>query len=361
MHRAARGTRAGTKPSYVRLAGSLLGNITSVEPNNYGSPHCTLLERISMIDVMTEERDEMDPDVSLPRGRRRWLEEPESDVLDGSADSREPSLQVYLRDIGRTPLLTAREEVELAQRIEAGDEEARRQMIEANLRLVVSIARNYLGRGLSFGDLIQEGNFGLMRAIKKFDWRRGNKFSTYATWWIRQAITRGLADKGRTVRLPVHIVERLSTIKRTTRQLQQELGREPELSDVAGAVGLTESELQALFDAAETPLSLDAATDSEGEGYELLSVVPDTTQAPAFDVTFERMQLRTLAQAICDLPERERDVLLLRYGLDSGEPWSLGDIAKSFGISRERVRQIEARALDRLRFSGAMRRLRETA
>ncbi len=209
-----------------------------------------------MIDVMTEERDEMDPDVSLPRGRRRWLEEPESDVLDGSADSREPSLQVYLRDIGRTPLLTAREEVELAQRIEAGDEEARRQMIEANLRLVVSIARNYLGRGLSFGDLIQEGNFGLMRAIKKFDWRRGNKFSTYATWWIRQAITRGLADKGRTVRLPVHIVERLSTIKRTTRQLQQELGREPELSDVAGAVGLTESELQALFDAAETPLSL---------------------------------------------------------------------------------------------------------
>lgn len=314
-----------------------------------------------MTNVITEEQDELEPELTGLRKRRRWAEEPESDALEGSADAREPSLQVYLKDIGKAPLLTAEEEVELAKRIEAGDEEARRRMIESNLRLVVSIARNYVGRGLSFGDLIQEGNFGLMRAIKKFDWRRGNKFSTYATWWIRQAITRGLADKGRTVRLPVHIVERLSAIKRTTHRLQQELGREPELSDIAKAVGLTEGELQALFDAAESPLSLDAATDPEGEGYELLSVVPDNSQVPAVDIAFERMKLQSLAQAICDLPEREREVLVLRYGLDSHDPRTLGDIAKHLGISRERVRQIEARALDRLRFSGLIRRLRETA
>lgn len=311
-----------------------------------------------MPSLVADERDDLDPDVT-PRYARRW-KEPE-DEAPVNTDSREPSLQYYLKDIGRAPLLTAAQEVELMQAIEAGDEEARRRMIESNLRLVVSIARNYIGRGLSFSDLIQEGNFGLMRAIKKFDWRRGNKFSTYATWWIRQAITRSLADKGRTVRLPVHIVERLSAIKRSTRQLQQKLGREPELAEVALAVGLTEKELRTLLDAAERPISLDVATDPEGEGYELLSVVPDNSQPPAFDVAFERMRLRSLAQAICDLPDREREVLMLRYGLDGDDPWTLGDIARYLEISRERVRQIEAKALDRLRFNGLIRRLRETA
>ncbi|NLE73172.1 MAG: sigma-70 family RNA polymerase sigma factor [Actinobacteria bacterium] len=308
-----------------------------------------------------KQRNDVEPKSTVGRKRGPWLDEPDTDVLEGSADSREPSLQVYLKDIGRTPLLTAQEEVELAQRIEAGDEEARRRMIESNLRLVVSIARNYVGRGLSFGDLIQEGNFGLMRAIKKFDWRRGNKFSTYATWWIRQSITRGLADKSRTVRLPVHIVERLSAIRRTTRRLQQQLGRDPSLEEVGDEVGLTEDELQALFDAAETPLSLDAATDPKGEGYELLSVVADTNEMPAFDVAYQRMKVRGLARAICELPEREREVLILRYGLDSDAPWTLAEIAKHLAISRERVRQIEARALDRLRFNRTIRRLRETA
>lgn len=306
----------------------------------------------------TDERDYAELDL-VERPPRRW-EEP-GDEAPASSDSREPSLQIYLKDIGRSPLLTARQEVELAQAIEQGDEEARHRMIESNLRLVVSIARNYIGRGLSFSDLIQEGNFGLMRAINKFDWRRGNKFSTYATWWIRQAITRALADKGRTVRLPVHIVERLSAIRRTTRQLQQQLGREPDTAEVAEAVGLTEKELRTLFDAAETPLSLDVATDPEGEGYELLSVVPDHSQPPAFDVAFERMRLRSLAQAIYDLPDREREVLMLRYGLDGDDPWTLGGIARHLEISRERVRQIEARALDRLRFNGLIRRLRDTA
>jgi RNA polymerase primary sigma factor len=295
------------------------------------------------------------------RGRPRHVEEPGTMEARSSSPNYEPSLQVYLGEIGNTPLLTATQEVELAKRIEAGDEAARKHMIEANLRLVVSIARNYLGRGLHFSDLIQEGNCGLMRAIDKFDWRRGNKFSTYATWWIRQAITRALADKGRTVRLPVHIVERLSAIRRTSAGLQQELGREPEVAEVAEAVGLTEKELQALLDAAETPLSLDAATDPDGDGYDLLSVLEDTSQSTPYDIAAGRMQLANLAQAIDELPDREREVLVLRYGLGGEDPWTLGRIAKHLGISRERVRQIEAKALDRLRFNGLVRRLRESA
>ncbi len=273
----------------------------------------------------------------------------------------ESSVHTYLNQIGVVSLLTAAEEVELAKRIELGDEDARRHMIEANLRLVVSIARRYLGRGLSFSDLVQEGNFGLMRATEKFDYHRGNKFSTYATWWIRQAVTRALADKGRTVRLPVHIVERLSAINRTTQDLRQTLGREPQLEEVSEAVGLTPVELQALFDVAETPLSLDASLDPEGESTELGAMVSDPNQVSSFETVYQRLRVRTVAEAILDLPERERSVLMLRYGLGGEEPWTLGEIGESFGISRERVRQIEAKAIERLRYNGTIRRFRESA
>jgi len=271
------------------------------------------------------------------------------------------SLRLYLNEIGKVPLLTAADEVSLAKRIESGDESARRVMIESNLRLVVSIARRYLGRGLSLQDLIQEGNFGLMRATRKFDHRRGNKFSTYATWWIRQSITRALADKGRTVRLPVHIVERLAAIRRTIQSLNQELGREPEPEEVAEAVGLTALELQALLDVAEVPLSLDATMDPDGNGSGLMALVADTNQQSAFDVVFRGIRARSIAEAIMDLPDRERQVLVLRYGLDGRDPVTLGEIAAEFRISRERVRQIEARALERLRYNGLIRRLKETA
>ncbi|MHB8868931.1 MAG: sigma-70 family RNA polymerase sigma factor [Thermoleophilia bacterium] len=273
----------------------------------------------------------------------------------------ESSVHTYLNQIGVVSLLTAAEEVELAKRIEMGDEDARRHMIEANLRLVVSIARRYVGRGLSFSDLVQEGNFGLMRATEKFDYRRGNKFSTYATWWIRQAVTRALADKGRTVRLPVHIVERLSAINRTMQDLRQALGREPQLEEVSEAVGLTAMELQALFDVAETPLSLDASLDPEGESTELGALVSDPNQVSSFETVYQRLRVRTVAEAILDLPERERSVLMLRYGLGDEEPWTLGEIGERFGISRERVRQIEAKAIERLRYNGTIRRFRESA
>lgn len=273
----------------------------------------------------------------------------------------ESSVRTYLNDIGRVPLLTASEETELARRIEQGDEAARRHMIEANLRLVVSIARRYLGRGLGFSDLVQEGNFGLMRATQKFDYRRGNKFSTYATWWIRQSITRALADKGRTVRLPVHIVERLSAIKRTIHELRQDLGREPEGVEVAAAIGITEEDLHALLDVAETPLSLDATLDADSDSGDLMAIVSDPLQVSPFDVVYDRMRLRSISEAICDLPERERSIVVLRYGLDGREPWTLGQIGEHFQISRERVRQIESKALERLSYNGLIRRLKESA
>jgi RNA polymerase primary sigma factor len=271
------------------------------------------------------------------------------------------TVNVYLNQIGVVPLLTAEEEVSLAKLIEAGDEGARRHMIEANLRLVVSIARRYVGRGLSFSDLVQEGNFGLMRATEKFDYRRGNKFSTYATWWIRQAITRALADKGRTVRLPVHVVERLSSISRTTGELRQHLGREPDLDEVAEAVNLAPLDLQALLDVAESPLSLDVSLDPDSESSDLGDIISDPDQPTSFDAVYRRLRARTVAEAIMALPERERSVLIYRYGLNGDDPWTLGEIGEYYGISRERVRQIEGKAIERIRSNGLIRRLRETA
>ncbi|GAB4255076.1 MAG: hypothetical protein Kow00129_16020 [Thermoleophilia bacterium] len=278
-----------------------------------------------------------------------------------TSEGGEASFRTYLNGIGRTPLLTAEEEIELAKRIEKGDDAARRHMIEANLRLVVAIARRYVGRGLSFSDLVQEGNFGLMRATEKFDYRRGNKFSTYATWWIRQSITRALADKSRTVRLPVHVVERLASIRRVQSRLEQDLGREPEPAEVAFHLGLEEEELCQLLEISEGTLSLDASMDGDQDSSRLLAAVPDHSQPSPFDVVYRQMQLKALSGAIASLPERERVVIVLRYGLDGDRPWTLGEIAALLKVSRERVRQIEAKALERLRFNGLIRRVEEIA
>jgi RNA polymerase primary sigma factor len=229
---------------------------------------------------------------SSVKPRRSAAELGRDNHVEGGQSEWDPSVRAYLSEIGRTALLTPQEEIELAKLIQQGDEAARKRMIEANLRLVVSIARRYVGRGLSFSDLVQEGNCGLMRAAVKFDHARGNRFSTYATWWIRQAITRALADKGRTVRLPVHIVERLASIRRSSNDLRHALGREPEMAEVAEAAGLTEEELQTLLDVAESPLSLDASTDPEGDTPDLMRAVADPNQAEPFDITYGRMRMR---------------------------------------------------------------------
>jgi RNA polymerase primary sigma factor len=253
----------------------------------------------------------------------------------------------YLREIGRVPLLTAEEEVALAKRIERGDPAAKRHLIEANLRLVVSVARRYVGRGMLFLDLIQEGNVGLMRAVDKFDWRRGFKFSTYATWWIRQAITRGIADQARTIRVPVHMVETINRMSRTQRQLSQQLGRDPSDEELADALEVTLDRLAHIRRVAQEPVSLEAPTRDEEEG-ELGHFIEDDEHARPAQATDRKLRREEVAQALEQLSHRERKVLELRYGLAGGEPMTLEEIGRHFGITRERIRQIEGRALLKL-------------
>jgi RNA polymerase primary sigma factor len=253
----------------------------------------------------------------------------------------------YLREIGRVPLLTAEEEVALAKRIERGDPAAKRHLIEANLRLVVSVARRYVGRGMLFLDLIQEGNVGLMRAVDKFDWRRGFKFSTYATWWIRQAITRGIADQARTIRVPVHMVETINRMSRTQRQLSQQLGRDPSDEELAAALEVTLDRLAHIRRVAQEPVSLEAPTRDEEEG-ELGHFIEDDEHARPAQATDRKLRREEVSQALEQLSHRERKVLELRYGLAGGDPMTLEEIGRHFGITRERIRQIEGRALLKL-------------
>jgi RNA polymerase primary sigma factor len=253
----------------------------------------------------------------------------------------------YLREIGRVPLLTAEEEVALAKRIERGDPAARRHLIEANLRLVVSVARRYVGRGMLFLDLIQEGNVGLMRAVEKFDWRRGFKFSTYATWWIRQAITRGIADQARTIRVPVHMVETINRMSRTQRQLSQTLGRDPTDDELAASLEVTLDRLAHIRRVSQEPVSLEAPTRDEEEG-ELGHFIEDDEHARPAQATDRKMRREEVVQALESLGHRERKVLELRYGLAGEDPKTLEEIGRHFGITRERIRQIEGRALLKL-------------
>jgi RNA polymerase primary sigma factor len=256
------------------------------------------------------------------------------------------ALQLFLRETGRHPLLTAAQEVELAKRIEAGDLLARQRMIQANLRLVISIAKNYRNQGLPFLDLIQEGTLGLMRAVEKFDWRRGYKFSTYATWWIRQAVARALADKARTIRMPVHIVERLQKIRRAERNLWATLGREPTLQEIADEANLSVRQAKEVKDAARASTSLDAPVGDSDETV-LGDFVPGEGPLPDEQVE-DSLRSETLAIALRSLPERQRTVLILRYGLEDANPKTLEEIGRRLGLTRERVRQIEVEALKRL-------------
>ncbi len=267
--------------------------------------------------------------------------------LDLTVEPSLDSLRLYLRSIGRVELLTAEQEVELAKRIERGDMVAKRQMVEANLRLVVSIAKGYLGRGLSFLDLIQEGSLGLIRAVEKFDYRRGYKFSTYATWWIRQAVTRAIADKARTIRIPVHMVEKLNRVAHVERQLVQRLGREPEPEEIAEELRWTVREVRDILRVAQLPVSLEKPVGDEDES-ELGDFVADDAVIEPFEEASEHLQRDGVRKALNALPERERQVIELRYGLSGVEPLTLEEVGQAFGVTRERIRQIETNTLKKL-------------
>ncbi|HUO74734.1 MAG TPA: RNA polymerase sigma factor RpoD [Solirubrobacteraceae bacterium] len=270
------------------------------------------------------------------------------------------SLRLYLRSIGRVSLLTAEQEVLLARRIERGDMLAKQQMIEANLRLVVSIAKSYLGRGLTFLDLIQEGSMGLIRAVEKFDYRRGYKFSTYATWWIRQAVTRAIADKGRTIRIPVHMVEKLNKVVHVERQLVQQLGREPTPDEIAAELETTVREVRDVLRMAQQPISLEKPIGEEDES-ELGDFVEDQTAESPFELAAEHLRRENLRRALAALPEREREVIEMRFGLTGERPYTLEEVGRAFNVTRERIRQIENHTLKKLEALPEAQRLRDAS
>ena len=267
-------------------------------------------------------------------------------------------VRMYLKEIGKVPLLTAEEEVELAQRMEAGDEYAKQKLCEANLRLVVSIAKKYVGRGMLFLDLIQEGNLGLIKAVDKFDWTKGYKFSTYATWWIRQAITRSIADQARTIRIPVHMVETINKLIRVSRQLLQENGREPTPDEIAKEMGITVGKVREILKIAQEPVSLETPIGEEEDSHLGDFIPDDEAPAPAEAAAFSMLK-EQLVEVLETLTDREQKVLKLRFGLEDGRPRTLEEVGKQFDVTRERIRQIEAKALRKLRHPSRSKKLRD--
>jgi RNA polymerase primary sigma factor len=341
--------RSGEDPGVALIAiGRENGHVTAEQiaaaveevelgPDGLRDLHTQLVD--AGIEILTEAPGEVDDDP---------VRTPPIVAPDLTVEPGVDSLRLDLHAIGRVRLLTADQEVELAKRIERGDMDAKRQMVEANLRLVVSIAKGYVGRGLSFLDLIQEGSLGLIRAVEKFDYRRGYKFSTYATWWIRQAVTRAVADKSRTIRIPVHINEKLSKVRGAERSLVQDLGREPEPIEVAHEVGLDLAEVRELMGLAAAPVSLEAPIGEDGNG-SVADIVPDQNGQGPFERATDSLQREGLDRALRLLTDRERRVIELRYGLSDAEPQTLEQIGQELGITRERVRQIETNSLRKLK------------
>jgi RNA polymerase primary sigma factor len=289
------------------------------------------------------------------RGKRR-----KSAALDLKPDMTTDSLQLFLKDIGKVRLLTAQEEVDLAKRIERGDLDAKQKMVESNLRLVVSIAKNYRNQGLPFLDLIQEGTLGLVRAAEKFDYRKGFKFSTYATWWIRQAIARALADKARTIRIPVHVVEKLNKIGRAERKLVTELGREPTPDEIAEVTGIDPEEVDQIKRSAQAPVSLEKPVGDEEES-EFGQFIADEKAESPFERAADLLTKEALREALENLSYRERRVLELRYGLGGEHPRTLDEVGRTFNVTRERIRQIENQSLKKLQSLAEAQKLREVA
>jgi len=295
-----------------------------------------------------------------PLALRSRLDELHKAEIDLSVEPSVDSLRLYLRSIGKVQLLTAEEEVCLAKRIERGDVAAKQQMIEANLRLVVSIAKGYMGRGMNFLDLIQEGSLGLIRAVEKFDYRRGYKFSTYATWWIRQAVTRSIADKGRTIRIPVHMVERLNRVIYAERALIQQLGRDPAPAEIAAELEWSTREVREVLRMAQLPVSLEKPVGDEEES-QLGDFVEDATAASPFEMASEALRRQSVGRVLASLPRREREVLEMRYGITGDRVRTLDEVGRAFNITRERVRQIESRTLKKLQSLPEAQELREAS
>jgi RNA polymerase primary sigma factor len=304
--------------------------------------------------------DERDEGLEQGKALRARLGEMKQGQLDLSVEQNLDSLRLYLRSIGRVPLLSAEEEVALAKRIERGDMSAKQHMVEANLRLVVSIAKGYIGRGLTFLDLIQEGSLGLIRAVEKFDYRRGYKFSTYATWWIRQAVTRAIADKGRTIRIPVHMVERLNKLIHAERQLIQQLGREPSTEEIAAELECTTREVREVMRMAQQPVSLEKPVGDEQDSA-LADLIEDVGSESPFEIASEAMRRENVTRVLACLPARERGVIEMRYGITGGRSRTLEEVGRAFNITRERVRQIESRTLKKLQTLPDAQQLREAS
>ena len=310
--------------------------------------------------VITEDEDDMPPvdelDFVIDDEEEIDLEQIDMSVPEGV--SIEDPVRMYLKEIGKVPLLEADEEIELAQRMENGDEEAKKKLAEANLRLVVSIAKRYVGRGMLFLDLIQEGNMGLIKAVEKFDYRKGYKFSTYATWWIRQAITRAIADQARTIRIPVHMVETINKLTRVSRQLLQELGREPSPEEIAEEMDMPVDRVREIQKISQEPVSLETPIGEEEDSH-LGDFLPDDEVPAPSEAAASAILKEQIAEVLDTLTDREQKVLRLRFGLDDGRSRTLEEVGKEFNVTRERIRQIEAKALRKLRHPSRSRKLRE--
>ena len=314
------------------------------------------------VDVLRISADDLDMDEDL-FSEENLDEEEEIDMenIDLSVPegvSLEDPVRMYLKEIGKVPLLSTEEEIELAKRIELGDEAAKKRLAEANLRLVVSIAKRYVGRGMQFLDLIQEGNLGLIKAVDKFDYTKGYKFSTYATWWIRQAITRAIADQARTIRIPVHMVETINRLIRTSRQLLQELGREPLPEEIAEKMEMPVERVREIMKISQDPVSLETPIGEEEDSHLGDFIQDEHVAVPADAVAFTLLH-EQLIEVLSTLTDREQKVLRLRFGLDDGRPRTLEEVGKQFNVTRERIRQIEAKALRKLRHPSRSRKLKD--
>ncbi|MCR5237902.1 MAG: RNA polymerase sigma factor RpoD [Lachnospiraceae bacterium] len=316
---------------------------------------------IDILKMTSPSEDDMEPDDDVPPEEIEAEEEVDVENVDLSIPdsvSIEDPVRMYLKEIGKVPLLSAEEEVELAKRMELGDQEAKNKLAEANLRLVVSIAKRYVGRGMLFLDLIQEGNLGLIKAVEKFDYRKGYKFSTYATWWIRQAITRAIADQARTIRIPVHMVETINKLIRVSRQLLQELGREPTPEEIAAEMNMPVEKVREILKISQEPVSLETPIGEEEDSHLGDFIQDEQVPVPADAAAFELLK-EQLNEVLDTLTEREQKVLRLRFGLDDGKARTLEEVGRQFNVTRERIRQIEAKALRKLRHPSRSRKLKD--